>query len=84
MGLTESHHPVFLSRLLPDENKDQSSFFVPESETVAPDYWRESSGTISHSYFVSDSNNKITNNASLVKADIFCFYILKAKESIEK
>ncbi|KAF6714914.1 SKI family transcriptional corepressor 1-like protein B [Oryzias melastigma] len=27
-----------------DENKDQSSFFVPESETMAPDYWRESSG----------------------------------------
>ncbi|KAM6902415.1 SKI family transcriptional corepressor 2 [Xenentodon cancila] len=27
-----------------DENKEQSSFFVPESETSAPDYWRESSG----------------------------------------
>ncbi|XP_068429417.1 SKI family transcriptional corepressor 2 [Clinocottus analis] len=27
-----------------DENKEQNSFFVPESETSAPDYWRESSG----------------------------------------
>ncbi|KAM9425301.1 SKI family transcriptional corepressor 2 [Pholidichthys leucotaenia] len=27
-----------------NENKEQSGFFVPESETSAPDYWRESSG----------------------------------------
>ncbi|XP_068609127.1 SKI family transcriptional corepressor 2 [Brachionichthys hirsutus] len=27
-----------------DESKEQNSFFVPESETSAPDYWRESSG----------------------------------------
>ncbi|XP_047229346.1 SKI family transcriptional corepressor 2 [Girardinichthys multiradiatus] len=27
-----------------DENKEQRSFFVPESETSAPDYWRECSG----------------------------------------
>ncbi|KAM9735470.1 SKI family transcriptional corepressor 2 isoform 1-T1 [Menidia menidia] len=27
-----------------DENKEQSSFFVAESEASAPDYWRESSG----------------------------------------
>ncbi|XP_060935977.1 SKI family transcriptional corepressor 2 [Limanda limanda] len=27
-----------------DENKEQNSFFAPESETSAPDYWRESSG----------------------------------------
>ncbi|XP_042251180.1 SKI family transcriptional corepressor 2 isoform X1 [Thunnus maccoyii] len=27
-----------------DENKEQNSFFVPDSETSAPDYWRESSG----------------------------------------
>ncbi|XP_041826186.1 SKI family transcriptional corepressor 2 [Melanotaenia boesemani] len=27
-----------------DENKEQGSFFVAESETSAPDYWRESSG----------------------------------------
>lgn len=34
-----------LSHFLSDENKEQNSFFVPESETSAPDYWRESSGT---------------------------------------
>ncbi|XP_032424859.1 SKI family transcriptional corepressor 2 [Xiphophorus hellerii] len=27
-----------------DENKEQRSFFVPESETSAPDYWRECTG----------------------------------------
>ncbi|XP_029025788.1 SKI family transcriptional corepressor 2 [Betta splendens] len=27
-----------------DENKEQSSFFAADSETSAPDYWRESSG----------------------------------------
>ncbi|XP_040013567.1 SKI family transcriptional corepressor 2 [Xiphias gladius] len=27
-----------------DENKEQNSFFAPESEASAPDYWRESSG----------------------------------------
>ncbi|XP_053710493.1 SKI family transcriptional corepressor 2 [Synchiropus splendidus] len=27
-----------------DENKEQNSFFVSESETPAPDYWRENSG----------------------------------------
>ncbi|XP_022622324.1 SKI family transcriptional corepressor 2 [Seriola dumerili] len=27
-----------------DENKEQNSFFAPESETSAADYWRESSG----------------------------------------
>uniref|UniRef100_UPI0037E8682C SKI family transcriptional corepressor 2 n=1 Tax=Semicossyphus pulcher TaxID=241346 RepID=UPI0037E8682C len=29
---------------LSDKNKEQNSFFVPESETLAPDYWRETSG----------------------------------------
>ncbi|KAM3874122.1 SKI family transcriptional corepressor 2 [Diretmus argenteus] len=29
---------------LSDETKEQSSFFVSETETSAPDYWRESSG----------------------------------------
>lgn len=38
-------HCLFLFHFLPDENKEQNSFFVPESETSAPDYWRESSGT---------------------------------------
>lgn len=27
-----------------DETKEQNSFFVPETETSAPDYWRENSG----------------------------------------
>ncbi|XP_033952287.1 SKI family transcriptional corepressor 2 [Pseudochaenichthys georgianus] len=39
--------PVYATKdnsSISDENKEQSSFFVPESETAAPDYWRESSG----------------------------------------
>uniref|UniRef100_A0A8D0AES3 SKI family transcriptional corepressor 2 n=1 Tax=Sander lucioperca TaxID=283035 RepID=A0A8D0AES3_SANLU len=37
-----------LSHFLSDENKEQNSFFVPDSETSAPDYWRESSGRNTH------------------------------------
>lgn len=37
MSLT-SLHP------LAEENKEQSNFFIPETETAAPDYWRESTG----------------------------------------
>ncbi|XP_074472946.1 SKI family transcriptional corepressor 2 isoform X6 [Sebastes fasciatus] len=39
--------PVYATKdnsSISDENKEQNSFFVPESETSAPDYWRESSG----------------------------------------
>lgn len=35
--------PVCLP-FLSDENKEPNSFFVAESETSAPDYWRENSG----------------------------------------
>ena len=41
-----------LSHFLSEENKEQNSFFVPESETSAPDYWRESSGTHTRYVFV--------------------------------
>lgn len=40
-----------VSLSLSDENKEQNSFFAPESETSAPDYWRESSGTYIHLCF---------------------------------
>lgn len=40
------------SHFLSDENKEQNSFFVPESETSAPDYWRESSGTNTRLRFI--------------------------------
>ncbi|XP_059214202.1 SKI family transcriptional corepressor 2 [Centropristis striata] len=39
--------PVYATKdnsSISDENKEQNSFFVAESETSAPDYWRESSG----------------------------------------
>ncbi|XP_031148519.1 SKI family transcriptional corepressor 2 [Sander lucioperca] len=39
--------PVYATKdnsSISDENKEQNSFFVPDSETSAPDYWRESSG----------------------------------------
>ncbi|KAF7701374.1 SKI family transcriptional corepressor 2 isoform X1 [Silurus meridionalis] len=31
-----------------EENKEQSNFFIPETETSAPDYWRESTAEHSH------------------------------------
>ncbi|XP_060917642.1 SKI family transcriptional corepressor 2 [Labrus mixtus] len=39
--------PVYAAKdnsSLSDENKEQNSFFVQESDTLAPDYWRETAG----------------------------------------